>query len=343
MALSLTEKIERLIEAARTLSAEPHLATFGFADTVLQAAGDPRFEADLGSGKMRAAIGFLDGPADGLPAVLEPKGNDHIHIAGRLQNVMNGAEADLLVFVAQAEQGGMDSDALVFAMPATARGVERLPVETLDAGRSVMDFMLDVNLPLDAVAGGRALPLGELQRALDGCTVAMAAEQAALAEDEAALAAVARAAAAYDAGEDVDAATAIARVLADEAALRQTDRPKTLRARANAARLGTTDMQLGRLASLLCQGLVDVPTKGDAATALKLIIKAANENGANKDPALRTRIARAYLALMASDDAPENWQATFSRLGLDVLGENAERVEQGEMSALQRLYISTLG
>lgn len=278
----------------------PFFSSCCMATDLLLAANDPRFLKEIALGQMIATAGFLDGPAEGLQPIIEPKPNDHIHISGRLRNVPDGGFADLLVIVAQ----GQD-DALVFAVPTTARGIERMPVNAMDPTRPLMDFMVDVTVPLDAIVGGQTLPHAQLEAALDKTVIALAAEQVGIAQrvldmsvdyakerkqfgriigsfqavkhrlaDMMVRAECARSAAYYAAciadaeTDELGEATAIARITCDEAAFKNagdaiqmhggigfTDEYELhwffKRARANKHRLGSAEMQLGRLSSLV--------------------------------------------------------------------------------------------
>ncbi|MGB1088923.1 MAG: acyl-CoA dehydrogenase family protein, partial [Alphaproteobacteria bacterium] len=94
---------------------------------------------------------------------------------------------------------------------------------------------------------------------------------------------------------------------------------------------------------------------------LDLVIETAKQNGASKDPAIRARIAKAHAGLkvmrmnalrMLSNNGGglsrealmtkiywASWHRDLGELAMDVVGEDAERIEDDEMSRLQKLFL----
>jgi len=91
---------------------------------------------------------------------------------------------------------------------------------------------------------------------------------------------------------------------------------------------------------------------------LKNIIRVANENGSSKDPVIRQRIAKAHaglkimrfnaLRMLEGEPGREAymskiywaiWHRDLGELAMDVVGPDAERVTDGELSALQKMAL----
>ncbi len=94
---------------------------------------------------------------------------------------------------------------------------------------------------------------------------------------------------------------------------------------------------------------------------LDLVIETAKKNGAAKDPAIRARIARAHaglkvmrmnaLRMLSNTDGGlsrealmtkiywATWHRDLGELAMDVVGEDAERIEGEEMTRLQKLFL----
>ncbi|WP_371398386.1 acyl-CoA dehydrogenase family protein [Fretibacter rubidus] len=92
---------------------------------------------------------------------------------------------------------------------------------------------------------------------------------------------------------------------------------------------------------------------------LNAVIKLAKQNGAANDPLIRTRIAKAYTELqimkfgfrrtLSSDQMSgadftskifwSTWHRNLGELAADVMGASAEIINEGEFSALQKLFL----
>lgn len=92
---------------------------------------------------------------------------------------------------------------------------------------------------------------------------------------------------------------------------------------------------------------------------LNAVIKLAKQNGAANDPLIRTRIAKAYAELqimkfgfrrtLSSDQMSgadftskifwSTWHRNLGELAADVMGASAEIINEGEFSALQKLFL----
>jgi alkylation response protein AidB-like acyl-CoA dehydrogenase len=97
---------------------------------------------------------------------------------GRFPQVLDGHCADLLVVAARAPGSAGAEGVSLFALPASAPGVERRPLPTLDRTRRLAALELrDVVVPPAALLGPEGGAAAALERTLDRARVALAAEQ----------------------------------------------------------------------------------------------------------------------------------------------------------------------
>jgi alkylation response protein AidB-like acyl-CoA dehydrogenase len=163
----------------------PFFATACLAASALAVAGDSPAAREwlpaIAEGRAIATLAFGSvprGPARRDPATSWRRaGNDYV-LEGRERHVLDGHCADLLVVAAR--RGG-DADAArvaLFAIPASARGVERRALVTMDPTRRLADVVLrGVRVPTAAVVAGEDTGAAVLERALDVAATALAAEQ----------------------------------------------------------------------------------------------------------------------------------------------------------------------
>ncbi|WP_395106255.1 acyl-CoA dehydrogenase family protein [Actinomadura sp. SCN-SB] len=166
-----------LEELGRALTPSPFLPTVVLAGTALTASGDTAAQAahlpGIAAGKTTATLAVAEGDGlwdTGSLTTTATRDGAGWTLTGRKWFVLNGATADLILVVAQADEGPS-----LFAITGDAPGLVRTPLRTLDLTRPL------ARLDLTAVP---AAPVGEpgsaaaiVARVLDHGTTALAAEQ----------------------------------------------------------------------------------------------------------------------------------------------------------------------
>jgi alkylation response protein AidB-like acyl-CoA dehydrogenase len=165
-------------ELGRSLACVPYLSTVGLAIPALLASGNRAVQHELlppfAAGTMTATVAFVEPDGDwSVPdcrTVVRPLNGDSVTLSGRKSFVLDGCTADVILVFA-CGPGGL----AVYAVDATATGVSRTPMRTLDPTRrmATLDFH---DTPARAVAdtySGRAV----LERTLDFANACVAAEQ----------------------------------------------------------------------------------------------------------------------------------------------------------------------
>jgi len=135
----------------------------------------------IAAGRTRAALAFDESTRHGEAAVCQAtarrEGGDFV-LAGRKRFVLDGHGAELLVVSARAPGSAGDAGISLFAVSASAPGVERRALPTLDPTRRLAEIELrDVRVPAAARLGEEGSGAAALGRALDLGAVALAAEQ----------------------------------------------------------------------------------------------------------------------------------------------------------------------
>jgi alkylation response protein AidB-like acyl-CoA dehydrogenase len=92
--------------------------------------------------------------------------------------VLDGFGADLLIVAARREGSAGEKGVSLFAIPSDTPDVERRALPTMDPTRRLAEVTLrDVRVPASALMGEEGEAWRSLAKALDGATVALAAEQ----------------------------------------------------------------------------------------------------------------------------------------------------------------------
>jgi alkylation response protein AidB-like acyl-CoA dehydrogenase len=128
----------------------------------------------IAAGEQLATL-VAPGPAlQGIDTTYRRDGEEFV-VSGDARFVIDGHCADLLVVAARREGG---EELSLFAVPASASGVERRALPTLDQTRRLAEIALrDVPVPRSALLGEEGGAAAPLLRALDLAAVALAAEQ----------------------------------------------------------------------------------------------------------------------------------------------------------------------
>jgi len=167
--LGFVELVGLLEEMGEALLCAPFFASVCMAAPALLAAGDSAAAREwlpaIAEGRATATL-----VASGARARRSGAG---FALEGEARLVLDGHAADLLVVAADA-----DGACSLFAVPASARGVERRPHATMDQTRrfAAVTFR-GVEVGADALAGAEGQGADALARALDLARVAIAAEQ----------------------------------------------------------------------------------------------------------------------------------------------------------------------
>src|SRR5262249_6337537 len=131
--------------------------------------------------RTRAALALHESPRRGETSVCQAparrEGGDFV-LAGRKRFVLDGHSAELLLVSARRPGSAGDDGVSLFAVPSSARGVERRALPTMDPTRRLAEIELrDVRVPASARLGDEGWGAPALARALDLGAVALAAEQ----------------------------------------------------------------------------------------------------------------------------------------------------------------------
>jgi alkylation response protein AidB-like acyl-CoA dehydrogenase len=167
------------------LSPSPFFASVCLAANAILAAGDAvQREAllpGIAEGRTRGTLALTEAngswQADGIAATCERSGRDYV-LRGEKRYVVDGASADLIVLAARAPGSAGTSGLSLFALPASAPGLAREAVPTLDPTRRLATLHLDgVRVPASARLGAEGAAWPALETALQRAAVALAAEQ----------------------------------------------------------------------------------------------------------------------------------------------------------------------
>jgi alkylation response protein AidB-like acyl-CoA dehydrogenase len=167
--LGFVELVGLLEEMGETLLCAPFFSTVCLAAPALLAAADSAAAREwlpaIAEGRATATL-----VADGVTATKRGSG---FALDGAARLVLDGHAAELLVIAARNGAGTS-----LFAVPASARGVERRAHTTMDATRRFAAVTLSgVEVGADALLGAEGEGAAALERALDQARVALAAEQ----------------------------------------------------------------------------------------------------------------------------------------------------------------------
>jgi alkylation response protein AidB-like acyl-CoA dehydrogenase len=191
LGLSWVEVVALQEVLGEALFCGPYLATVGLAASALQASGEGAQQAAwlgriAGEGASaalangaRAALanGARAALASGAGARCRRDGGDYV-LDGAVRHVVDGHCAELLVVAAEGEHGPS-----LFAVPADARGLERVQLPTVDRTRRLAELRFGgVRMPASARLGAEGGAAPALERALALGAVALAAEQVGVAQ-----------------------------------------------------------------------------------------------------------------------------------------------------------------
>jgi alkylation response protein AidB-like acyl-CoA dehydrogenase len=199
LGLSWVEVVALQEVLGEALFCGPYLATVGLAATALQASGEGAQQAAwlgriagegasaaLANGARSAlANGAQSALANGARSALANRAGAHVRrdggdyvLDGAVRHVVDGHCAELLVVAAEGERGPS-----LFALPADARGLERVQLPTVDRTRRLAELRFGgVRLPASARLGAEGGAGPALERALALGAVALAAEQVGVAQ-----------------------------------------------------------------------------------------------------------------------------------------------------------------
>lgn len=182
--LGFVELATVLEEAGRALLAAPFFSTVCLAGSALSLADDRALAHEhlgaIAAGETIATLAWMEragsDDASGIVASATLDGGDFV-LSGEKSFVLDAAAADLVIVAARLPGSHGERGVELFAVPGSARGMERVALPTMDATRRLGTVRLDgVRVPSSArLSPGRGFPL--LRRTLDRAAVALAAEQ----------------------------------------------------------------------------------------------------------------------------------------------------------------------
>ncbi len=171
------EQIVVLEEMGRALLCAPYFSSVVLAGTALMQSGDGAANRDLlpgiADGSAIATLAWVENPAEwmtGSRSTTAKRSGDGYTIDGTKTLVLDGHTASLILVIAQADGGPS-----LFALPASASGLTRHKLETLDMTRKVAALEF-AGTPARLIADEGAAA-GILERTLQLAAVALAAEQ----------------------------------------------------------------------------------------------------------------------------------------------------------------------
>jgi alkylation response protein AidB-like acyl-CoA dehydrogenase len=171
------EQIVVLEEMGRALLCAPYFSTVVLAGTALVQSGDDAAKRDLlpgiANGSTIATLAWVENPADWRAATLSTtakRSGDGYTIDGSKTLVLDGHTASLVLVAAQTDNGPS-----LFAVDASASGLTRRKLETLDMTRKIAAVEF-ASTPARLIAEEGAAA-GILERTLQLAAVALAAEQ----------------------------------------------------------------------------------------------------------------------------------------------------------------------
>jgi alkylation response protein AidB-like acyl-CoA dehydrogenase len=173
-------------EMGRSLFPAPYLSAVVLgADLVLSAGSEDQKKAllpDIAAGEKTVAVAHLEqngrwDPA-GVAMVAKQDGSDFV-LSGTKSFVLNGHTADTLLVVVRTDESSSGADGIsLLVVDATAAGVERRRLETMDMTRKQAEIVFsDVRVPEDALLGAEGAGWGALDQTLTRAIVALAFEQ----------------------------------------------------------------------------------------------------------------------------------------------------------------------
>ena len=174
---TFVELIVVLEEMGRALLCAPYFSSAVLAAQTLLHAGDDAAKAEhlpgIASGETRATLALTEPngrwDAEGVTATATKSG-DGWTIDGTKSYVLDGHTADLLIVAARTDAG-----VSLFAVPADASGVERIPLSTMDQTRKQAKIEFSSTPATLIGTDGEGWPV--LEQVLDLAAVALAAEQ----------------------------------------------------------------------------------------------------------------------------------------------------------------------
>ncbi|KVM99253.1 acyl-CoA dehydrogenase family protein [Burkholderia diffusa] len=183
MGLGAVEQTLLMEQLGRRVACVPYFSTACLAATALAGCSDAPLAtgwlAKIAEGACSATLALpfeLPAGAGQLPVVAEEAAGGYT-LSGTIEQVIDGARADLLVIPARIANEGQSTG--LFAIDvATASGLTITPLDTLDATRPIARIVLDeIRVSRDARFAGGAVAAQVLERAAWFAALTLAAEQ----------------------------------------------------------------------------------------------------------------------------------------------------------------------
>ncbi|KWF89864.1 acyl-CoA dehydrogenase [Burkholderia diffusa] len=183
MGLGAVEQTLLMEQLGRRVACVPYFSTACLAATALAGCSDAPLAtgwlAKIAEGACSATLALpfeLPAGAGQLPVVAEEAAGGYA-LSGTIEQVIDGARADLLVIPARIANEGQSTG--LFAIDvATASGLTITPLDTLDATRPIARIVLDeIRVSRDARFAGGAVAAQVLERAAWFAALTLAAEQ----------------------------------------------------------------------------------------------------------------------------------------------------------------------
>jgi alkylation response protein AidB-like acyl-CoA dehydrogenase len=182
LGLGLVEQALLMEQMGRRLLCAPYFSTAALAATALQEAGDApaqaRYLPEIAAGRLTATLAFATSGVEWTgegPYGHARRDADGFVLQGRFRHVPDGATAGLLLLTAIVDDEPAPS---LFALPEGLTGLERQPLETLDATRRLAEVRLEhARVPAGARIATAERTVPGLERTAALAAIALAAEQ----------------------------------------------------------------------------------------------------------------------------------------------------------------------
>ncbi len=182
LGLGMVEQALLMEQMGRRLLCAPFFSTACLAVAALQEAGDgaaqARYLPDIAAGRLTATVAFATHGVEWLargPFGHARRDGDGFALTGRYRHVPDGATAGLLLLAAVVDDDPAPS---LFALAGDLPGLERQPLQTLDATRRLAEVRVEaLGIPASARIGTADGTAAGLERASALAAIALAAEQ----------------------------------------------------------------------------------------------------------------------------------------------------------------------
>lgn len=185
LGLSWVEVVALMEKMGESLLCSPFFSTVCLAGSLIQIAGSEAqkqsYLSKIAQGELMATLAYTEAnghwDATGIEAIARQDGTDYV-LRGRKRYVLDGNSAEILIVAARREGSRGEEGVSLFVVPATAAGVHRKALPTMDQTRPQAEIEFDsVRVPAFALLGAEGAGWPALKKALQFAAIALAAEQ----------------------------------------------------------------------------------------------------------------------------------------------------------------------